>query len=381
MTNKKIVGLFLFFIFSSFFFSLCFAQLEYPLPGAPPKVTGKEEFKKYFEAFLRFVLAVAGLILFSILVYGGFLYLISAGDPNKKAEGKKKIAQGFVGIALLLLLFLFYKALWGKEGLPIPSSVTWPQGEITSGVWMTPENVGENEYLNILKQGFRLPEHARGESSLKEGQKLVNVPSKKGKTEVYDNAFFVAEKAEKRRLGAIEVLEKDIYYLLGKENKLKIVPFQKGSASGPGPYFTLEKSSASSGAGINLCACSAVFEAPTGKISEKTCIEWLKQYKKVKEIPGSVCKEIPLNGDYQVLRPPKEGIFDYSKDSRTISVNEGISAIICAQNGECVFLEGPIAITNISQLPQDFWDVVFLEGSQLAIPESKISKIYLFRGK
>ena len=75
MRNKKIINCFWCLLFSWLFFSLCLAAentenrpLEYPFPGGPTEVGGKEGFKQYIESFLNFILTVAGLILLSILV-------------------------------------------------------------------------------------------------------------------------------------------------------------------------------------------------------------------------------------------------------------------------------------------------------------------------
>jgi hypothetical protein len=49
------------------------------------------------------VVPIAAIVLFIMLILGGFQYLTSAGDPKATAQGSKTITYAVAGIALLLL--------------------------------------------------------------------------------------------------------------------------------------------------------------------------------------------------------------------------------------------------------------------------------------
>lgn len=46
---------------------------------------------------------IATYLVIGYTVYGGYLYIFSAGDPNKVASGKKTLYQAFLGLAIVLL--------------------------------------------------------------------------------------------------------------------------------------------------------------------------------------------------------------------------------------------------------------------------------------
>ncbi len=53
-----------------------------------------------------FVITIAGIILFFILMWGGYDYLMSQGTPEKVKSANAKITAGIVGFVLLVLSFL-----------------------------------------------------------------------------------------------------------------------------------------------------------------------------------------------------------------------------------------------------------------------------------
>jgi hypothetical protein len=55
--------------------------------------------------FLPYVLTIAGLILFGMLVAGGFTMLAGAADKEAQEKGKKQITSAFIGF---LVIFLSY---------------------------------------------------------------------------------------------------------------------------------------------------------------------------------------------------------------------------------------------------------------------------------
>ncbi len=58
-----------------------------------------------------FVMSIAGIILFFILMWGGYDYLMSQGAPEKIKSANAKITAGVVGFVLLILSFLITRVI------------------------------------------------------------------------------------------------------------------------------------------------------------------------------------------------------------------------------------------------------------------------------
>ena len=83
------------------------------LPGENITINGPADFKSEFtdlgsivSAAIPIILALAGFALFLYLVWGGFDYLTSMGDPKKAESGKTKITHALVGF------FIIFAAYW-----------------------------------------------------------------------------------------------------------------------------------------------------------------------------------------------------------------------------------------------------------------------------
>ncbi len=57
------------------------------------------------------VLGLAGIVLFIMLVMGGFKYLTSGGDPKGVAEAKSALTYAIGGIVLIALSFLILQLI------------------------------------------------------------------------------------------------------------------------------------------------------------------------------------------------------------------------------------------------------------------------------
>lgn len=68
---------------------------------------------------LNLVLAATGIIAVGVMVYGGFVYLTSQGDPSKAKRGRDVILYGLVGLAVALLAFAIVTFV--VNNLPSPS--------------------------------------------------------------------------------------------------------------------------------------------------------------------------------------------------------------------------------------------------------------------
>lgn len=49
------------------------------------------------------IAVIAAYLVLGYVIYGGYLYTMSGGDPNKVATGKKVLTQAFIGLAIAIL--------------------------------------------------------------------------------------------------------------------------------------------------------------------------------------------------------------------------------------------------------------------------------------
>ena len=49
------------------------------------------------------ITVIAAYLVVGYAIYGGYLYILSSGDPNKTAAGKKTLTHAFIGLAIVLL--------------------------------------------------------------------------------------------------------------------------------------------------------------------------------------------------------------------------------------------------------------------------------------
>ena len=83
-----------------------FAQrdLEVPLPqvGEESAITETPLLPAYVKYVFNFGIGIAGLIAFLMLVYGGFRYLTSAGNPSAMSDANSQIFAGLIGLIVIL---------------------------------------------------------------------------------------------------------------------------------------------------------------------------------------------------------------------------------------------------------------------------------------
>lgn len=60
---------------------------------------------------LPFLMSIAGIILFFILVWGGIDVMMAQGAPDKIKSGRAKITAGIIGFVLLMLSFMITKLI------------------------------------------------------------------------------------------------------------------------------------------------------------------------------------------------------------------------------------------------------------------------------
>jgi len=86
---------------------------EIQLPGGavikgPLNLSGKPQFNTLSDVLsnaLGIIFPAAGAILLAMLIWGGFDYITSFGDPKKAEMGKNKITSAIIGIVVIVLSY------------------------------------------------------------------------------------------------------------------------------------------------------------------------------------------------------------------------------------------------------------------------------------
>jgi hypothetical protein len=89
--------------------SLPFQGVETPqefLPRIKAQGTPEQALALYIKYFYSLILVLSGIIAFGTILYAGFLYLVSAGDPLKLLAAKQQVIAGFVGIILIFSSYI-----------------------------------------------------------------------------------------------------------------------------------------------------------------------------------------------------------------------------------------------------------------------------------
>ena len=86
-----------------------------PIQGPLPKEL--DSIGAIITMLTKVLYPLAGVILFFILVWGGFSMLTSRGDPEKVKGAKAKITSGLIGFVLLILSYFMVKVLAFVYGL------------------------------------------------------------------------------------------------------------------------------------------------------------------------------------------------------------------------------------------------------------------------
>jgi hypothetical protein len=115
----------------------------------PPYATGLPQYVKYI---FYFAVGILGIVIFGALVYSGFQYLTSVGDPTKMGEARSGIVSAFIGAIILLSSILIFNTINPQltkiELAPIPLV----EARVQPGIYVCNykvKNIGEilHDYL------------------------------------------------------------------------------------------------------------------------------------------------------------------------------------------------------------------------------------------
>lgn len=83
-------------------------------PSAVSSATGGQgSFREIVLVIVNFILGFLGLVAVLFVIYGGFLYVTSAGNNEKVDQGKKIITYAVVGIVIILISFALINTILG----------------------------------------------------------------------------------------------------------------------------------------------------------------------------------------------------------------------------------------------------------------------------
>lgn len=60
---------------------------------------------------LQFILPLAGVVLLFVLIWGGYDFMMSQGNPEKVKSAQAKITTGLIGFGLLIISYLLVRLI------------------------------------------------------------------------------------------------------------------------------------------------------------------------------------------------------------------------------------------------------------------------------
>lgn len=86
-----------------------------------PGYAGPQNLSSIYNPIIRLIFIIGGLVAFAGLLYGGFCYIMGAGQGDQKQieTGKKAITWSFLGLVLLISVYWFVQIIELVTGLNI----------------------------------------------------------------------------------------------------------------------------------------------------------------------------------------------------------------------------------------------------------------------
>lgn len=88
-----------------------------PIPQSDVATIG--DLEGVFENVVTAVLGFAGIVLFIMLVVGGFKYITAGDDPKSVEQAKKTLTFAILGIVLLASAYLILRLIEQITGAPV----------------------------------------------------------------------------------------------------------------------------------------------------------------------------------------------------------------------------------------------------------------------
>lgn len=114
-TKQKILIFTLFLGFSLLFLNILpleAKELEISWPEfGGIQITKDTTLPQLVKYMFNFAMGIGGIAAFAMLVWGGFLYLTSVGDPSKQRNARDRITSALIGLLLLLASYLLLQVV------------------------------------------------------------------------------------------------------------------------------------------------------------------------------------------------------------------------------------------------------------------------------
>lgn len=72
-----------------------------------------------FQKIIGYALGLAGIVLFILLIVGGFSYITSGGDPKAAEGAKKTITSAIMGLVVILVSYLILVIIKNITGVDV----------------------------------------------------------------------------------------------------------------------------------------------------------------------------------------------------------------------------------------------------------------------
>lgn len=84
-----------------------------------------KDFETIFGGVVKAAVAFAGVVLFVLLIVGGFKYITSGGDPKATESAQKTITYAVGGLVLILLSYLILVLIKTITGVDVTQFVVF----------------------------------------------------------------------------------------------------------------------------------------------------------------------------------------------------------------------------------------------------------------
>ncbi|HOK35575.1 MAG TPA: pilin [Candidatus Pacearchaeota archaeon] len=217
----------LFFLFFGFFTEAIRLEVNYPeILGY--KITNEVTLPKYVVYIFYFALGVSGIVALGMIVYAGFKYFTSFGNPEKIKDAKDQILNAIVGLVILFISVILLNTLNPQI---VKTDITPPVDfvfEASPGIYLCKEEVNfssiptliediENRKKTIQSGNFSENDIKNLEEKVEELRKIkedIGIKCMAGKStneinKEYTRIYFLNEEGESGGYGAFAFSEKN----------------------------------------------------------------------------------------------------------------------------------------------------------------------------
>lgn len=83
------------------------------------EVASLQGFECIFKSVLNIAAELGILLLFILLIVGGFKYMTSGGDPKATESASKTLTSTIFGLVMLVIIWLIMKFIWQFTGVDV----------------------------------------------------------------------------------------------------------------------------------------------------------------------------------------------------------------------------------------------------------------------